>query len=113
MHPIEKKGAHAVFDIGGFFTSFTFSVGLNDDVTESLSDVVFHVLGDDKPLWHSQPMNQNLVPAGGLERVTVSVTNVRKLTLRVSSAEIVDTSHTVWVDPMVRSKVTARVYPVR
>ncbi len=43
MMPRDSGTASADYDIAGYFSSLTFSVGLNDDVEFSLSDVVFKV----------------------------------------------------------------------
>ncbi len=45
MHPPEGSAAYADYDIGGFFSSLTFAVGINDDVEFSISEIVFQVCG--------------------------------------------------------------------
>jgi hypothetical protein len=43
MHPVEGSVALVDFDVAGFFDSFTFAVGINDDVEYSLTDIEMQV----------------------------------------------------------------------
>ncbi len=75
-------GVHAPSELSVYLgracRTFTASIGLDDETTESGS-VVFQVVGDDKPLYESGIMHK-----GAAVPISVDTTGVRMLSLRVT-----------------------------
>ena len=74
----------------------TFSFGLDDEVESA--NVTFSVWGDDKLLWQSQPVygaEKHLGP------VTVSLKNIKRLSLRVAANNDLSNDHADWIQPVI------------
>ena len=99
----DEGASFAKYDLRHCFDTLRFSVGITDDVAETLSPAVCTVLGDGKQLWTSQPLHKVAADESGshvLERAEVSVAGVKELTLRVESTGIAALTQVVWVDPL-------------
>ena len=77
------------FEMKGTYASFTSTVG-----NDSNGKVEFAVIGDGKELWTSGP----LIKTDGSRSVKVDVSNVRRLTLRVTRVDEGGRIFAAWVD---------------
>jgi hypothetical protein len=75
---IERPGAEVVFETKGLFKTFSAGVGIGGRGADE--GFQFTVLGDGKELWQSGSLKK----ADGLKPVTIDITGVRRLSLRVS-----------------------------
>jgi len=76
--------------------SFSFIVGLDDEV-ESAS-IKASVWGDDKLIWESKPFYG---AEKDLEPTKLNISNIRKLSLRVSGMDDISGDHADWVQPVI------------
>ncbi len=82
------------FDLGGNYESFAVTIGI-DDAVRPLGNVIFRILGDDRPLFESEPISGRDLPRS----VLVDVRSVKELTLIVDYGEALDVAdHADWAD---------------
>lgn len=94
----ELRGPGVVqYDLGGVFTTFAGSVGLNErpDIYQPGSPVTFTVLGDNKVLWTSEPVGRK----GDVQKFSISVRGVQHLRLEAISAGPANSCHAIWSMP--------------
>ena len=99
MHPFPDKYAGVKYRLGGLGASvFEAKTAINDTAPDgSASPLTFQVLGDDKVLWSSLPMQA----PRRTQDCSVKVEGVRVLELRVVCAGDYRSAVAVWVDPYV------------
>jgi eukaryotic-like serine/threonine-protein kinase len=98
MHPVPTGNgglAKQSYALDGKYTTFHAEVSLNDGPFKSESPLTFTVLGDGQPLWKSQQVTTQ----ADRQTCTVSVKNVRVLTVQVDCPGEPRGAHAVWVDP--------------
>jgi len=74
----------------------TFFFGLDDEVESA--NVTFSVWGNDKLLWQSQPVYG---AEKDLNLVTLSLKNIKRLSLRVSANNDISNDHADWIQPII------------
>jgi hypothetical protein len=96
MHPLPESGlAKQSYQLDGKYSTFHADVTLNDGPFKSETPLTFTVLGDGQPLWKSQQVEAQ----ADRQTCTVSVKNVRVLTIEVDCPGEPRGAHAVWVDP--------------
>jgi hypothetical protein len=96
MHPPDQPGhAAASFRLGKKHATFRAQVALDDNSGVHWNGAVFGVVGDGKLLWKSRPVTD----PGKFQEVTVDVSKVDVLELRVVSERSHFGVHAVWVEP--------------
>jgi len=89
-----RPGSEAAYEIKGLYKTFTASIGIGDE-SNAEADVEFMVMGDDKELFKSG----NLKKADGIKSVTVEISGVQRLVLRViGTADRRTRIQAAWVD---------------
>jgi hypothetical protein len=102
MHPPDKpEYASAKFRLGGKAAVFKSGIALDDSTGGGRSPCVFEVWGDGERLWHSVPVSK----PKEVRQVTVDVTGVKVLELRVASEGSHFGLHAVWLEPRVLRSV--------
>ena len=89
-----RPGSEAAYEIKDLYKTFSASVGIGDE-SNADTEVEFVVLGDDKELFKSGPLKK----ADGLKPVSVEVSGVQRLVLRVTgTAERRTRVDAAWVE---------------
>ncbi|MBP8302774.1 MAG: NPCBM/NEW2 domain-containing protein [Phycisphaerae bacterium] len=89
-----RPGAETAYEIQGLYKTFSASVGVGDESVAE-AEVEFVVLGDDQELFKSSPLKRG----DGLRPVTVGISGVRRLVLRVAgTADGRARVEAAWVD---------------
>lgn len=103
IHPPDDGVASITYALDGVFATLRFTVAINDDVFETLSDTTFQVVGDGKVIWSSQALRKGSSSGMSprvMQAAEVSVAGVHTLQLLCTSSGIAALSHAVWVDPI-------------
>jgi hypothetical protein len=100
MHPTLNRAVRVRYAMGKKATKFVASVALNEYPTPCPGQVTFEVLGDNKVLWTSKPIQQR----GDVQECKVDVSGVSILELRVTVTGTEWNAHAVWLDPKVLKK---------
>jgi len=98
MHPPPPHaGAFAAlaYQLDGKYATFESEVSLRDGPAESESPVVFHVIGDGKTLWKSNPV----MTQDHTQKCIISVKGVKHLKIAVSCDGQPFGAHAIWIDP--------------
>jgi hypothetical protein len=102
-HAVTDGVAHVAYDIGGKYETFEGAVGLwvqPGRSGKSGAPIVFRIIGDEKPLWASQP-HQTL---GISEPFRIRVRGVKTLRLEAHCAGNHVEGWAVWLEPRVTAK---------
>jgi len=102
MHPEQRTGSHVKFLLRGLKARmFISSVAVDDNATP-FSPLTFVVLGDGKPLWESKPVQKPRV----VQDLSINVSGIEVLELRVNCPGAIDSCAAVWVDPFITTSLT-------
>jgi len=93
--------SHITYDLDGRGKMFDSEVGLDDSADSSVAPLTFKVIGDDKVLWESKPVQKRKKDA---QICHVSVIGVHQLRLLVDCPGYNGSAHAIWVDPAVTFK---------
>jgi HEAT repeat protein len=94
MHPLSRSVASVKYDLKGKWGTFTAVAAINDSGAP-VTPLRFTVLGDNRILWQSEPLQQK----GQSQKCRVDVTGVRLLELQVHCPGDWTAAHAVWLDP--------------
>jgi hypothetical protein len=97
MHPTANRAVRVRYALGKQAAKFVASVALNEYPTPARGLVTFEVLGDNKVLWKSKPIQAR----GDVQDCMVDVSTVSILELRVTVTGNEWNAHAVWLDPRV------------
>jgi hypothetical protein len=100
MHPAQSGAVRVRYALGKKAAKFVASVALNEYPTPAQGQVTFEVLGDNKVLWTSKPIQNR----GDIQECKVDVSTVSILELRVTVSGSYWNAHAVWLDPRVLKK---------
>jgi serine/threonine-protein kinase len=96
LHPPAKGISHVVYRISKYYNVFQTGVALNDTAGQPPEKpITFLVLGDNKVLWKSQPVQK----PGEVQDCAVIISGIQTLTLRVHCPGNRDHAHAVWIEP--------------
>jgi len=104
MHPQSNSNSQVKFPLRGLKARmFTASVAVNDTAAVgSQSPLTFVVLGDGKALWESKPERMPHV----IQKLSVNVSGIEVLELRVNCPGLNGGAHAVWLDPFITTSLT-------
>jgi NPCBM/NEW2 domain len=97
MHPTLNRTVRVRYALGKQAAKFVAAVALNEYPTPAPGKVTFEVLGDNKVLWTSKPIQAR----GDVQECKVNVSTVSILELRVTVSGTEWNAHAVWLDPRV------------
>ncbi|HYG73396.1 MAG TPA: protein kinase [Planctomycetota bacterium] len=98
LHALSAHAPSAIhYNLNKAFTSFKTAVAMNDTAGTAHAPALFKVLGDEKMLWESKPLQKS----GDSQEVDLDVSGVSILTLVIGTSDI-GKAHTVWVDPYLK-----------
>ena len=97
LHPPANGFARVRYQLDGQYKTFVTGVGLLDHPTEVRSKVIFYVIGDDRVLWKSPPIQGR----GDVVFCKVSVRNINRLEIRTECPGGAYGANAVWLDPHV------------
>src|SRR5262249_39274250 len=92
-HPPSNGFASVKYELNGKWRTFSATAAINDSA-RPVTPLRFKVIGDNRVLWESKPLN----PAEP-QKCEVDITGVRSLELRVDCPGRYDAAHSVWLDP--------------
>lgn len=100
MHPgSANTTATAFFDLDAKFREFSGQVSINDSAKDgAAAPISFRIVGDDRELWKSAPMQDR----SGTQSFKVDVTNVKRLEINAGCAGSEFWAHAVWVEPILK-----------
>lgn len=94
-HPVStSEPARFVFDVGGKYRLFEGEVSIWDRLNKSNGMLTFHVVGDRRELWKSQPLQDR----SGTQAFKVDVSGVKLLEIHVSCTDA-NRAQAVWIEP--------------
>lgn len=101
-HPPARGDAFVIYDLAGAYDRFVGAVAINDDVSNEILQqravsAVYTISGDGKLLWQSKPLTERRT----IEKIELSVRNVRMLELKVTCPGSNHFAHAIWIDPCV------------
>jgi regulation of enolase protein 1 (concanavalin A-like superfamily) len=96
-HPPSDGVASVKYKLKGNMSTFSTTVAVNDSALPIISPLQFKVLGDNKLLWASNPLNGK----GLSQECNVDITGVKMLELQVWCQGPDGYAHAVWLDPYV------------
>lgn len=102
LDPSGKDEASATYRLGGKYDLFEAAVAINDGVQDgkgSESPLTFVILGNGEELWRSRPVQK----CGEVQKCSVRLQGVDRLTLKVECQGGPGYAHAVWVEPVVIS----------
>jgi hypothetical protein len=100
MHPTLNRAVRVRYALGKQAAKFVASVALNEYPTPCPGQVTFEVLGDNKVLWTSKPIQQR----GDVQECKVDVSGVSILEVSVKVTGTEWNAHAIWLDPKVLKK---------
>jgi hypothetical protein len=100
MHPTLGRAVLVRYALGKQAAKFVAAVALNEYPTPCPGQVTFEVLGVNKVLWTSKPIQAR----GDIQECKVDVSSVSIFELRVTVAGTEWNAHAVWLEPRVLKK---------
>jgi hypothetical protein len=97
MHPTLGRAVRVRYALGKQAAKFVAAVALNEYPTPCPGQVTFELLGDNKVLWTSKPIQTR----GDIQECKVDVSSVSILELRVTVSGTEWNAHAVWLAPRV------------
>jgi hypothetical protein len=95
LHPSFDGPASVSYVLGRQYAEFEGKVSLNDSSPRSASPITFTIYGDDRELWHSDPVST----ADDTQPFRVSVKGVDRLRLEANVKGRARDAHGVWLEP--------------
>jgi HEAT repeat protein len=102
-HPLFQGIASTKYELTGKWRAFAAVAAINDSATPP-TPLRFTVLGDNRVLWQSEPLQQK----GQSQKCQVDITGVRLLELQVHCPGDHSGAHAVWLDPCVSHALARR-----
>jgi hypothetical protein len=106
IHPRSYRVASVKYELMGKWRTFSAVAAINDSGAP-VRPLRFTVLGDNRVLWQSEPLQQK----GQSQRCNVDVTGVRLLELQVHCPGNFSSAHAVWLDPSVSPAAAPKAPP--
>jgi predicted Zn finger-like uncharacterized protein len=100
MHPTVVRPVRVRYALGKQAAKFVAAVALNEYPTPCPGMVTFEVLGDNKVLWTSKPIQAR----GDIQECKVDVAKISILELRVTVTGTEWNAHAVWLEPRLLKK---------
>lgn len=97
MHPTTVRPVRVRYALGKHAAKFVAAMALNEYPTPCPGKVTFEVLGDNKVLWTSKPIQAR----GDIQECKIDVSKVSILELRVTVTGTEWNAHAVWLEPRV------------